>query len=254
MNGLLCDAIGGRVVTEIRRRPSNRCPSRDFLHHAYGSSMSRLFRTLLLITLVLLVPVLPLLLLGGSRDREIEQWMQRFQSPTGTAVVVVGLLSADVLLPVPSSIVSTIAGARLGPVTGTVASWLGMTLGATLGFAVARIWGRPLAVRLSGEKELRRVEILSSRYGPAILALTRALPILAEASVLLMGLHRLSWWRFVLPVALANLGISVGYAALGHVAHQNHWFPAALGVAMAVPVIVVAVVWRWMPKESVETR
>ena len=120
---------------------------------------------------------------------------------------------------------------------GTAVSWAGMSAGAIAAFALARWLGRPVARRFVGDGELDRMERLSAHYGPLLLVLTRALPVLAEASVLLMGVHRLAWSRFLPAVLLSNLGIALAYAALGDYAAQRHWLPAALGVSMAAPVL-----------------
>src|SRR4051794_8136916 len=50
------------------------------------------------------------------------------------ASLVVGLLAADVFLPIPSSLVATGAGALLGYTLGFSAIWIGLTLGCVLGY------------------------------------------------------------------------------------------------------------------------
>ena len=134
------------------------------------------------------------------------EWVTRGGSAAQTAGLIVGLLATDVLLPIPASLVSTLGGARLGWAGGTAASWAGMSLGAVLGFAWLRYGGRPVAERLAGPEELQRIEQLSRRYGPSVLVVTRALPVFAEASVLLVGIERLAWRRFLPPVSAEQPG------------------------------------------------
>jgi uncharacterized membrane protein YdjX (TVP38/TMEM64 family) len=207
--------------------------------------MRRLVRLLLVVTLVLLVPIVPFLCLAGPLEQWLTDWTENPPSPLATATLVVGLLSADVVLPVPSSLVSTLAGSQLGTLGGTVASWLGMSLGAGIGFGVARRWGRPVARHLASDEDLRRLDDLARRYGAAVLVVTRALPLLAEAAVLLVGLHRLSWWRFWPPVLLSNLGIALAYSFFGELASRNQWLPVALGVSLGLPLLLAAAA-RWV--------
>ena len=89
---------------------------------------------------------------------------------------------------------------------------------------------------------------VSDQYGPSGLVLTRAMPVFAEATVLIAGIHRLSWRRFMPAVLLSNLGIAIAYSALGDYAERHQWLPLALGVAIAVPVLVAAVAKRFFPK------
>jgi uncharacterized membrane protein YdjX (TVP38/TMEM64 family) len=210
--------------------------------------MRELLRPMMFMSLVLAVPILPFLIFGAQLNEWIDQWKDEPRAAPITAAVIVGLLASDIFLPVPSSVLSTMSGWRLGWWLGTIVSWIGMNLGAVIGFALARKWGAPFAAWFSKPDQLRRMQELSSRLGPAALIVSRGVPVLAEASVLLMGMHGLTWRRFLPPVLLANLGLSLAYAAFGDFAEQHHWLPLALGVSIALPVLLATIVRGWMPK------
>jgi hypothetical protein len=81
--------------------------------------------------------------------------------------------------------------------------------------------------------------------------LFRALPVLAEASVLLLGATRLAWWRFLTPVALANLGIAAAYSWLGSYGRTQNMTAYVLVGSIALPVFVTTIVrWRAVAKFS----
>ena len=206
--------------------------------------MQSFVRPLLLLAAVLLVPILPFLLLHGRIDQWYSHWQAASPSRPVVAIVIIGLLSMDIFLPVPSSLVSTLGGKELGALGGAAASWLGMSIGAMLGFAVARRWGRPIALWLVGDKDLERIEQASQLWGTWALVLTRAVPVLAEACVLLLGTQRMSWRQFLPPVLLANLGIAVAYSALGELASRQGWLPSALAVSLALPILITALLRR----------
>lgn len=190
--------------------------------------------------LVLAVPIVPFLLFGEQVEDVLEDWRR---SPPPAAVVagaVVALLATDIFLPIPSSLVSTMAGWELGAPLGAAAAWLGMSLGACVGFVLARQYGQPLVVWLSRQRDLARTRRLAERFGPALLILGRGVPVLAEATVLLVGMHGMSWRRFLPPVLLSNLGLGVAYAAFGQIAERHQWLPLALAVSIALPVLMVA--------------
>lgn len=214
--------------------------------------MQSLLRATLLIALVLLVPVIPFLLLGGSFEERVVGWFQQDLSAAARFGLIVGLLATDVFLPVPSSIVSTYGGGVLGTWPATAASSLGMTLGAVLGFVLARVFGVSFAARFAGERELEQMAGLSRRYGPVTLVLTRALPILAEACVLLMGTTHLSWKRFLIPVVAANFVISLTYAAFGAYFEGRDAFPVAVVSSGAIPLLMAVIVRRWLPAMRLE--
>lgn len=210
--------------------------------------MNELFRIVLVVALCLLVPVLPFLGFGSTFDARAIAWLDQSVSQAAAVGIVVGLLSGDVLLPVPSSALSMLAGVRVGIVLGTAAVWLGMTLGAVVAFALARWPGRRLVTRLVGADEYARLAGLAERFGPQLLVATRALPVLAEASVLLVGATTLAWRRFLPAVVLSNLGIAVAYAVLGHLAREHQAVPAALVASIAFPLLAATIARWWMPK------
>lgn len=115
-----------------------------------------------------------------------------------------------------------------------------------LGFALARKWGRSFVLWFSTEKELDRMKRLNDRHGPGALVIARGVPVLAEASVLLMGVHGLSWRRFLPPVLLSNLGIAFAYSKFGAYAEQHQWLPLALGVSIALPVFLTTISQWWL--------
>lgn len=203
---------------------------------------------------VLLVPIVPFVLFGQQISDWWDRWQQQPHSTELLAAMVVGLLATDVFLPVPSSVVATLAGYKLGVLGGTLATWLGMSLGAAVGFLLARRWGSRLVGWLTRPDDLERTSRLLDNYGPMLLVVGRGVPVLAEATVLILGMHGLAWRRFLPPVLLSNLGLALAYSAFGEVAHRFHFLPFALAIAVALPVLMVAGFRLWsrqhVPTES----
>jgi len=206
--------------------------------------MRGFWRPLLILAVALAVPIVPFLAFGDALEAKVSTWFDPPPAPLTVALVTVGVLAADILLPVPSSLVSTVAGARLGLLGGTLVSWLGLTTGACFGFWLARAFGRPLAARLSTPADLDEMDRLAGRYGGLILIGTRALPVLAEAAVLLLGTTKWSWRLFLPTVAVSNLGIAVVYSALGHFATSYGELPLALIASIALPLAAAFVARR----------
>jgi uncharacterized membrane protein YdjX (TVP38/TMEM64 family) len=210
--------------------------------------MLRFLRQLALLALVLAIPIVPFLVLGDSFETRLMELFGPDVPPLVVATLVAGLLASDVVLPVPSSIVSTLAGRVLGFWGGTAASWVGMTAGAVIAFAAARAFGRPLAVRLAGEEEMARVDALAVRLGALVLVVARPVPAFAEASVLLMGVTRLGWTPMLVAVGLSNLGIAAAYSALG----DRVQLPVALAASVVLPLLLAAAARAFWPRGSNE--
>lgn len=202
----------------------------------------------LVLVAILLVPVIPFLLFGET----IEPWIDTQlanpvweSSPFYTSLAVIGCLVADIFLPIPSSNVCTFAGRLLGGFTGTLVCWIGLNLSCAAGYYLAYWFGWPLAKKLSSEQSLKEMEDYVQQFGSGTLILFRAVPVLAEASVVLMGIYRLPALRFWPPVLAANLGLAFAYASLGEYASEKGWFGLAMSIAFALPAGLLVAWWIW---------
>jgi uncharacterized membrane protein YdjX (TVP38/TMEM64 family) len=157
------------------------------------------------------------------------------------ALVLGALLASDVLLPIPSSLLSTAAGGLYGFWPGALLSAAGMTISCVFGYWLGASAGRHAAFRLVGNHQLARLEEMSQRCGDWMIVVARSIPVLAEASTFFAGISRMPRGRFALLSVCSNLGISLVYAAIGaHAVHLNS-FMWALAGAILVPAIVILI-------------
>ncbi len=190
-----------------------------------------------IVCVVLVAAVLGPFLLFGQAFTAFGEYLTRGTLPAGVVVpLVIALLALDVFLPVPSSLVSVGAGALMGFWRGTLIIWLGMSAGCALGYVVGARLAR-VARRFVGESDLARAGQLLDRHGIWALAACRAVPVLAEASVVFAGLARTRLRPFLLISCLSNLAIAAAYAAVGHYALQVDSFLLAFAGAMTLPAL-----------------
>ena len=171
-------------------------------------------RWLILSLLLLTVIVGPFIAFEDDFERVGRQITNGEMARWPAAVALGGFLALDILLPVPSSMVSTAAGALLGFAAGTLVIWLGMTAGCLFGYALGTR-SSALARRLVGVDGLARAARVAEAYGDWGLVISRPVPVLAEASVIAAGLIGASFPRFTILTTLSNLGIAAAYAAVG---------------------------------------
>ncbi len=191
----------------------------------------------LFLTLFLLVEALRIPLLTDPSP-----WLER--GGAIAALVGVGLLVADVGLPVPSSLVMVAHGALFGAVVGTLLSLLG-SVGADLaGFAIGRRGG-PLLSRLVFAEERERADRLLSRWGALAILVTRPVPLLAETVVILAGASPLGWRRVALAALAGSLPGAMFYALTGALAASFQNGPLVFGLVL----LVAGLFWligRWV--------
>jgi uncharacterized membrane protein YdjX (TVP38/TMEM64 family) len=190
---------------------------------------------------LLLFVLVPFALLGTWFEAVATETVHASSPRWLIAAAIVTLLTLDIVLPVPSSVVSTAAGAALGFWSGLAASTLGMTACCQIGYAIGRTSGRAVAARFVGEPALADVERWVRDRGDWILCVMRPVPVLAEASVLLAGIAHLGGARFTAMTFLANLGVSAAYALAGATASSTGSMLPAIAGAIVLPALVMGV-------------
>ncbi|HWN10838.1 MAG TPA: VTT domain-containing protein [Pyrinomonadaceae bacterium] len=150
--------------------------------------------------------------LGVSLLQDPTPWMQ--QGGILAGILGVSLLVADVLLPVPSSLMMVAHGALFGVVKGTFLSLLGSLGAALVGFAIGRRGGK-LLDRLVTKAERVRADQLLARWGALAIAVTRPVPLLAETVAIMAGASPLGWGRLALAAVVGSLPPSLIYALTG---------------------------------------
>ncbi|HSK69878.1 MAG TPA: VTT domain-containing protein, partial [Candidatus Limnocylindria bacterium] len=161
-----------------------------------------LFLLLYALALLLDVPLLtdpgPLLARGG--------W--------GAALIGVGLLLADVALPVPASLVMAAHGALFGVPLGAALSLAGRAGGFALGYWLGRRSGGP-ARRFMREGDLLKAKAYLDRWGYTAIVATRPIPILSETASVAAGLSGLPFVPSLLAASAGSIPEALLYALMG---------------------------------------
>lgn len=135
------------------------------------------------------------------------------------AVTGVGLLVADVFLPVPSSLVMIAHGALFGVWIGTALSLAG-SVGATLfGFALGRRGG-PLLTRMVSAGEKAKADALLAKWGALAILITRPIPLMAETVSILAGASPMGWGRMAAAALAGSAPAALLYALTGATARS----------------------------------
>ena len=155
-------------------------------------------------------------------------------SPT-VALTLVALLAGDLVLPVPSSLLAVGTGAVFGIVGGTALITLGLSIGAWVGYEVGRSAGQAGIARWVDDAQRERLEAFATKRGLGLLVALRAVPVLAEASVVVAGSSGMPRGRVLVSTTLANLVIATIYAAAGSIASDTGSLELAAMAGVGVP-------------------
>lgn len=208
---------------------------------------------IIVIVSVLLVPVIPFLLFGEQMETYISRQLvsnERFNSPVWVGGAAILLLAVDILLPIPSSVVCTIAGKVLGVIVGTMICWLGLNLSAWLGYWLTSKYGWRFVRKMTDQQSREQVQTVVERSSWLTLVGFRPIPILAEASILLAGCYGLQKRSFWPPVLIGNFVVAVSFVGLGKLSSDQGWFAMALPISICLPLAMLLTWWLfWAAKK-----
>jgi uncharacterized membrane protein YdjX (TVP38/TMEM64 family) len=190
--------------------------------------------------------LLPFVLLDARMAALAEGALHAGRSAGYVTLVVVGLLLVDIVLPIPSSFVLATAGYLLGAGFGALACFVGLSCASAAGYALGRLAGEVAARRIVGAPELDRLRAWARTHGDLLIVALRAVPVLAEATVLLAGTARMPVARFAVLVSVGNLVVAALYAGIGAASASQQTFAGVSIAAMALPVLLVLLSRRFM--------
>jgi uncharacterized membrane protein YdjX (TVP38/TMEM64 family) len=191
----------------------------------------------------------PFLLFGTRLDRLVADWLDPRPAPAVLALLEVGVLAADILLPVPSSMVATLGGAELGIALGTLCAFLGMTAGSLAGWWLGSTAGARALARIDAA-DREALERRQQRLGPVLVVLTRPLPLVAEAAALVAGGTGMTLRDFLPAAASGNLAIALVWSAAGALGRSADSLPLALVWSLVIP---VALAWLAVRRQALPT-
>ena len=156
----------------------------------------------------------------------------------------VGLLVADIALPIPSTIVMSALGATYGFWVGGLLSILGSMLAGLTAYGLARWAGRPAAIWIAGEDSLVRTEELFARGGAWLVLTSRWLPILPEAVACLAGLARMPFRTFFWALMVGSVPLGLTFAWVGTLTEDREGLALALSAGLPIGAWLLSQRWR----------
>ncbi|MGA0333091.1 MAG: TVP38/TMEM64 family protein [Kiritimatiellia bacterium] len=169
---------------------------------------------------------------GGENGRDFFRQSEAVAGPAGA-----GLLIADLVLPIPTTMVIGGMGAVLGILPAAIWGWVGLSLAGLLGYGVARAGGSRWADRLASPEEQRQYRELFDTWGGLAVVLSRMLPILPEVLSVLAGLYGMQFKNFALAVTLGSIPPALIFAWMGAQSRENP------GPALWALLILTTLLW-----------
>lgn len=209
--------------------------------------------TLVIIGLVLIFTA-PMLIFGETFDVALsgDEAVARLRSyGHWTWAVAIGLIVADLVLPIPATAIMTALGIIYGPIVGGLMSGVASFLAGAIAYSATRLMGHRAAAYLVGEADLAKTHRFFERAGGFAVAFSRPLPLLPEVTACLAGLAEMKRRVFFTALAIGSIVTGFAFAAVGHFGASS---PAmAVVVGAVIPIAVWPFARRLLKEDEAET-
>lgn len=122
----------------------------------------------------------------------------------------------SVMAPIPAFLITLSNSVIFGWVRGAILSWSSAMVGAALCFGIARLLGRDVVNRFTGEGALHSVDSFFDRWGRQAVLVCRLLPFVSfDVVSYAAGLTSMSFFSFLWATGLGQLPATVVYSYVG---------------------------------------
>jgi uncharacterized membrane protein YdjX (TVP38/TMEM64 family) len=162
----------------------------------------------------------------------------RFEEARSWAWLVgIGLLVADLVLPIPGTVVMSALGAVYGFWIGALLAAAGSMLAGMCGYGIGRIFSEQRTKKWLGQRDFNRGRELFVRRGAWVVAISRALPILPEVIACTAGLLRMPFAKFTIALACGSLPMALLFSWIGTVGREDPVW------GLAFSLLLPAILW-----------
>jgi uncharacterized membrane protein YdjX (TVP38/TMEM64 family) len=135
-----------------------------------------LLKPLALVVVIVILMVSAKVFNLGDRLGELRGWIQSLGALG--PIVYIFIYAAGVVLAIPGSVITVMAGVLFGSVLGTAVVSVASTAGASLAFLIARHIAREsVAQRFANNEKFIHLDLLTKKHGAIIVAITRLIPL-----------------------------------------------------------------------------
>lgn len=169
----------------------------------------------------------------------LAQWLQS-QGAVGPLLLMLLMIIAVVVGPIPTLPISATAGLAFGVMAGTAIAAIGALIGAMAAFWIARSLGREAVCRRFSDNPVLARDG-SQRFLTLAIFLTRLIPVFSFALISYgAGVTAIHAWRFAIATLAGMLPMTVVFAGLGNTFSLNPVLTVTAGLA-------ILAVMTWLP-------
>ncbi len=186
-------------------------------------------RTSLLFIVVCALILVSFLLWGDHEDGLTQQLFALTSNHLRYAAFSFILLTSDIVLPIPNSIIMYVNGYALGTLGGALLSVLSLMTCASIGYFLGKLstqgkWAEPDAKAIA----------FWEKYGVLTILITRGIPVVSESICIVGGHMRMPFGRYLWMNLLGYIPIALLFALLGRYGYDQNAFLFSLACSFGI--------------------
>jgi len=157
-----------------------------------------------------------------------------------SALVIILILSIDIIIPVPSSVIMVTSGALFGGLVGGILAVLGSLICSVIGFQISRKVGQEKVKEWLGDEEFNKLSNFMRKRGAYAVIFTRTVPLAMESVSCIAGLSKMKLKQFILMNVIGFLPLTFLYSFTGAIFGQDktHNIVIVLVLGFFIPVFI----------------
>lgn len=154
-------------------------------------------------------------LLSAMDIDAVKNYIRSF-GPLAAVISFLLMMFQSIAAPLPAFLITFANAAVFGWVGGAILSWCSSMAGAALCFAIARLYGRSVVTKFTGNKALDAVDQFFEKYGTKSIIIARLLPFMSFDIVSYAGgLTSMSFRSFFIATGIGQLPATLIYSYAG---------------------------------------
>lgn len=185
------------------------------------SKIILLIVTLIIIALTLLIPISREWLLdaisqlSSGNVESVQKYILSY-GPLAAIISFILMILQSIIAPFPAFIITFANAAIFGWLWGAVLSWTSAMAGAGICFAIARIYGRDIVVKFTGNNVLKSIDTFFEKYGTNAILIARFLPFVPFDPIsYAAGLTPIKFKKFFIATGIGQLPATIVYSYVG---------------------------------------
>jgi len=153
--------------------------------------------------------------LSSGNVESVQKYILSF-GPIAAIISFTLMILQSIIAPIPAFIITFANAAIFGWLWGAILSWTSAMAGAAICFAIARIYGRDIVVKFTGNKILKSIDTFFEKYGTNAILIARFLPFVPFDPIsYAAGLTPIKFKKFFIATGIGQLPATIVYSYVG---------------------------------------